>query len=106
VWDFPGGHVEEGEAPHAALVRELREELTIDVSGSAVAAQPQRHVVGVGFRMSLWRIESWAGEPVNAAPDEHDQIQWFDPSDALGLTLAHPAYLDLLVEWAGSPRAP
>jgi 8-oxo-dGTP diphosphatase len=32
VWDLPGGHVERGELPGASLVRELREELGIDIA--------------------------------------------------------------------------
>ncbi|PFG65616.1 hypothetical protein B0O41_0382 [Propionibacteriaceae bacterium ES.041] len=33
----------------------------------------------------------WVGGPVNLAPDEHDDLRWFEPAELAGLTLADPA---------------
>jgi len=106
VWDFPGGHVEESESPRAALVRELREELAVEVAATDVTPQPHRQVVATDLHMSVWRIDSWVGEPVNAALDEHDEIRWFGLTEALALPLAHPAYPARLRELAAGQRMP
>lgn len=104
MWDLPGGHVDDLESPRAALVRELREELAIEVAEADVATQPHRHVVQADFHMSVWRVESWVGEPVNAAVDEHDDIQWFGLTEALALPLAHQAYPTLLRELSAAQQ--
>ena len=36
-------------------------------------------------------VDRWDGEPVNAAPDEHDGLGWFGPTELERLTLAHPS---------------
>lgn len=70
-WELPGGKVEPGEAPEAALVREIAEELgcTVEVTGWLPGEVPigERHVLTV----ALARIVD--GEP---DPHEHDRVRW------------------------------
>jgi 8-oxo-dGTP pyrophosphatase MutT (NUDIX family) len=90
VWDLPGGHVDDGESPGAALVRELREELGIVV---AEPVGPPLHRVGAEtFDLSIWSVETWTGTPVNLAPEEHDAIGWFTLPQLDDLRLAHHGY--------------
>lgn len=41
--------------------------------------------------MHAFLVTRWEGEPVNAAPEEHDDLRWFQPSDLADLKMAHPA---------------
>lgn len=100
VWDFPGGHVEERESPRSALVREVREELAVDLILRDVAPQSHYEVVSEDLHLSIWIVDSWSGEPANAAPEEHDFIGWFTPREAMALHLAHPDYPELLTSLA------
>jgi 8-oxo-dGTP pyrophosphatase MutT (NUDIX family) len=53
--------------------------------------------------MDIWLIDTWTGNPVNLAPDEHDDLGWFDLRQAGELHLAHPRLLDLLTSVLGQP---
>ncbi|MDG6103882.1 NUDIX domain-containing protein [Dactylosporangium aurantiacum] len=94
VWDVPGGHVEEGEAPQESLVRELREELAITVP--APPGPPLHELRTAAFDMQIWLVERWTGTPVNAAPEEHDAVAWFGKADLGDLRLAHESLLSML----------
>ncbi|WP_104111893.1 NUDIX domain-containing protein [Arthrobacter sp. N199823] len=90
VWDFPGGHLEPGENGRQALVRELREELSVKITPPAGKAILTRQ--DAEFFQEVWLVEKWDGDIVNAAPDEHDAIGWFSLDEAIYLDLADAEY--------------
>jgi 8-oxo-dGTP pyrophosphatase MutT (NUDIX family) len=94
VWDFPGGHVEAHETPPAALVRELREELSIEISEPVGDCLNRR--CNAEFDMRVWLITEWIGTLENAAPDEHDRLGWFSGSEVDALKLADESYPALI----------
>lgn len=70
-WEFPGGKVEAGESERAALMRECREELGVDiVPGERLAEAPIRP----GLVLRLYRATLLTGEP--AALQDHDELRW------------------------------
>jgi 8-oxo-dGTP diphosphatase len=92
VWDFPGGHVERDERPLDALGREILEEIGVVVQLEALTVTPDLRVHEGDLDLSAWAVRAWEGEPVNCAPDEHDQVEWFEINHAARLTLAQSAY--------------
>lgn len=84
-WEFPGGKLEAGETPLAALARELEEELGIHV----LEAQPLIHVPWrYGERellLDAWRVSSWRGEPRSV---EGQALKWLVPANVDPATLA------------------
>lgn len=65
-WEFPGGKIEAGEDPEAALGRELGEELDIAVEDAREVFR-HAHVYDDGTRVELWffEVSAYSGEPRN-----------------------------------------
>jgi 8-oxo-dGTP diphosphatase len=70
-WEFPGGKVEAGETDQEAAVRELREELSLDVKLGACLGPDQP--IGERYLLRVYLAELLAGEPVL---HEHSAIRW------------------------------
>ena len=94
LWEFPGGKVEQGERPEEALIRELKEELGINVEHSCLApltfashTYPDFHLL-----MPLYVCRRWKGIPQAL---EGQELKWVRAKDLRALPMP-PADLPLI----------
>ena len=83
-----------GELPHQAIGRECLEELGVHVHDPVPIPMT---VSDPTLDVHAFLITRWDGEPVNAAPEEHDDLRWFRPSELADLKMAHPESLPNLL---------
>ncbi|WP_137937772.1 Nudix family hydrolase [Chitinivorax sp. B] len=75
-WEFPGGKVERDETRYAALVRELQEELGIDVKHATPWLTQVFTYPHATVRLNFFLVDQWLGEP---HPKEGQQFAWQQP---------------------------
>lgn len=93
-WEFPGGKVEPGESPENCLLREIGEELSIEIRICA-ALTPAVHTYPTKQIRLLPFLATWHGGSLKLT--EHAQSQWLVKEDLLSLNWA-PADLPVVQE--------
>lgn len=96
LWEFPGGKLDPGETPEAAVVRELAEELNLAVRAEDLAPLTFASHTYADFHllMPLYRCRSWSGE---LTPREGQQLAWVRPAQLAAYPMP-PADVPLVAE--------
>lgn len=97
-WEFPGGKVEPGEDPAAAIVREIREELGCEVVITRALPRFPHDYKTVVIEMIPFVCVLAKGSPV-PHPREHMALEWVRPGELAGHDLA-PADLPVIASYA------
>lgn len=104
-WEFPGGKVAAGETVFAALTRELREELGIEVCSATPLIRYRHDYPGCPVLLDVWMIGNYTGEPRAL---EGQPLRWESVAhlDGAGLLEADRPIVELLQRLqAGGPLA-
>jgi 8-oxo-dGTP diphosphatase len=83
-WEFPGGKLEPGETPEQALIRELREELSIEARPGQLLLRQEWDYGDLSYRVHYFLISSFKGEPVN---NTFERLAWLAPSELLNMDI-------------------
>lgn len=83
-YQVPAGHVDAGELPSEALVREVKEEIGIviqpeDVTFVHTSFRPKMDKTGDRVDY-FFEVSKWEGEVTNCEPDKCDELLWVDPN--------------------------
>jgi 8-oxo-dGTP diphosphatase len=97
LWEFPGGKVEPGESDEQALVREIREELGVQIEVGDYLATSIEKAGELDIELAAYFVKLVAGTVLSSS--DHDQLQWVS-LDALDSVDWAPADIPLLANIA------
>tara|TARA_B100001063_G_scaffold55205_1_gene49171 strand:- start:379 stop:717 length:339 start_codon:yes stop_codon:yes gene_type:complete len=83
-WEFPGGKIESSETAHEALVRELKEELGIDIDNSYLFKRIEHYYDSFKANIEFFLVDSWSGE---LSGEEGQSVRWFSAGDLKDLPI-------------------
>jgi 8-oxo-dGTP diphosphatase len=97
-WEFPGGKIEPDESPRAALERELREELGVEVQAAQPLGQFTYAYTDRRVAIDLWLVTQFAGEPQGL---DGQALRWVSPDElaACDLLEADLPMIEPLRQW-------
>lgn len=84
-WEFPGGKVEAGEQEAEALVREIEEELSLEVSVGALLGESTHRYPNKSIHLKVYWTEIQSGDLFLT---EHDAHRWVEPQHIIELELS------------------
>ena len=93
LWEFPGGKIEAGEQPEAALYRELKEELGINAEIGPLLFAAAHSYEEIGVILLFYQVNFWTGQP---STQHHSELKWVtgDELKRLDLPEANKNILD------------
>ena len=97
-WEFPGGKVAPGESEEAALARELREELGIEVLDARPLMRLTHRYPDRAVELSLWVVGGYRGEPQAL---DGQRLKWVERAqlDREDILEADRPFVAALVQW-------